>query len=148
LRSWPSVGTSRRTSIRLFSPGWECAAIPVIQPLLQVQPGEVLINLMTSWITRFLQDPTKPFKNLLDPDYEKIIELTGDEREEAIVNAYTEAVRKAGNFPYACTVAWIAMWRRYLSAIWRKRSYTRVQPCPMTRLSLAAVTISLETISD
>jgi hypothetical protein len=45
-------------------------------------------------------------------------------------------------------VAWIAMWRRYLSAIWRKRSYTRVQPCPMTRLSLAAVTISLETISD
>jgi hypothetical protein len=48
----------------------------------------------------------------------------------------------------AQTVAWIAMWRRYLSAIWRKRSYTRVQPCPMTRLSLAAVTISLETISD
>jgi hypothetical protein len=46
------------------------------------------------------------------------------------------------------TVAWIAVWRRYLSAIWRKRSYTRVQSCPMTRLSLAAVTISLEMISD
>jgi recombination protein RecA len=46
------------------------------------------------------------------------------------------------------SVAWIAMWRRYLSAIWRKRSYIPVQPCPMTRLSLAAVTISLDTISD
>jgi hypothetical protein len=46
------------------------------------------------------------------------------------------------------SVAWIAMWRRYLSAIWRKRPDTRVQLCPMTRLSLAAVTISLETISE
>lgn len=84
--------------------GWECAAIPVIKPILQVQPGEVLINLMTSWISRFLPDSTKPFQNLLGPGYETIIELHGDEREEAIVRAYTEAVRKAGNFPYVCTM--------------------------------------------
>lgn len=84
--------------------GWECAAIPVIKPLLQVQPGEVLINLMTSWISRFLPDPTKPFRNLLGPGFERIIDLNGDEREEAIVNSYTEAVREAGNFPYVCTM--------------------------------------------
>jgi hypothetical protein len=45
------------------------------------------------------------------------------------------------------SVAWIAMWRRYLSDIWRKRSFNRIQLCPTTRLSLAAMTISLDTIS-
>jgi hypothetical protein len=45
-------------------------------------------------------------------------------------------------------VAWIAMWRKFVSFIWRKWSSTLDQPCPMTRPSLAAVTISLETISD
>lgn len=84
--------------------GWECAAIPVIKPLLRVEPGEVLINLMTSWISRFLHDRTKPFENLLGSDFEKIIDLSGDERELAIVNAYTETVRSAGNFPYVCTM--------------------------------------------
>jgi three-Cys-motif partner protein len=36
--------------------GWELAAVPLIQPLLRLNPGEVLINLMTSWIRRFLAD--------------------------------------------------------------------------------------------
>ena len=101
-----SVGKRKRSFPFFFidPTGWECAAIPVIKPLLQVEPGEVLINLMTSWISRFLSDSTKPFSNLLGPDFEKTIELSGDEREDAIVSAYTEAVRKAGNFPYVCTM--------------------------------------------
>jgi three-Cys-motif partner protein len=97
----------RRRSFPFFfidPTGWECAAIPVIKPLLQVQPGEVLINLMTSWISRFLADPTKPFQNLLGPGFERIIVLSGDDREEAIISCYTEAVREAGNFPYVCTM--------------------------------------------
>jgi hypothetical protein len=48
-------------------------------------------------------------------------------------------------FCVAKTVAWTAIWRKSLSAIWRKLPD---QLCPMTKLSLAAVTISLVTISN
>ena len=97
----------RRRSFPFFfidPTGWECAAIPVIEPILRVQPGEVLINLMTSWISRFLSDATKPFNKLLGSGYERIIDMKGDEREQELVAAYSDAVRRAGDFPYVCTM--------------------------------------------
>jgi len=38
--------------------GWEPPAINLITPILRLEPGEVLINLMTSWIRRFISDKT------------------------------------------------------------------------------------------
>ena len=84
--------------------GWEPLAIEVITPILRLDPGEVLINLMTSWITRFLSDETKPFERLLGSDLPRLRQLQGEEQEEELVRSYKEAVVKAGNFKYACTL--------------------------------------------
>src|SRR5947208_3005840 len=48
--------------------GWEPLAIELVTPILRLEPGEVLINLMTSWIKRFLTDETKHFDRLLGSD--------------------------------------------------------------------------------
>jgi hypothetical protein len=84
--------------------GWELAAIPLIKPLLEINPGEVLINLMTSWIRRFLDDETKDFAGLLGSDVCRLKDLTGDEQEEELVRCYADSVRRAGSFPYACSM--------------------------------------------
>jgi three-Cys-motif partner protein len=49
--------------------GWEPLRINLIRPVLGITPGEVLINLMTSWITRFLSDGSKHFDRLLGEDW-------------------------------------------------------------------------------
>lgn len=84
--------------------GWELAAVPLITPILQINPGEVLINLMTSWIRRFLSDPNKHFDRFLGAEYPRISDLSGDEQEDELVRVYAEAVRKAGGYNYVCTM--------------------------------------------
>jgi hypothetical protein len=84
--------------------GWEPLAINLITPLLRVDPGEVLINLMTSWIVRFLSDETKNFDRLLGSDLPRLRQLRGEEQEEELVRSYKDAVVKAGDFRYACTL--------------------------------------------
>jgi hypothetical protein len=46
----------------------------------------------------------KNFQKLLGDDVGRIANLQGDERERELVRCYSEAVRKAGNFPYVCTM--------------------------------------------
>jgi three-Cys-motif partner protein len=85
--------------------GWELAAIPLIAPILKLDPGEVLINLMTSWITRFLSDTSKPFEELLGASAVKHLRtLRGHEQEEALVRSYAESVRHAGGYKFVCTL--------------------------------------------
>jgi three-Cys-motif partner protein len=84
--------------------GWEVLEIDVIAPILSLDPGEVLITLMTSWITRFLSDETKRFERILRADLPRILQLRGDEQEEEIVSSYANSVRAAGKFKYVCTL--------------------------------------------
>lgn len=84
--------------------GWELAAIPLIRPLLSLEPGEVLINLMTSWIRRFLDDKTKNFEGLLGSNVERLKQLSGDEQEDELVRCYADSVRSAGSFKYVCSM--------------------------------------------
>lgn len=84
--------------------GWELAAIDLIKPLLQLEPSEVLINLMTSWITRFLADETKPFEKLVGNRVGELRKLSGDDLEDELVRCYAEGVRNAGKFTYVCTL--------------------------------------------
>lgn len=84
--------------------GWELAAIDLITPLLQLEPGEVLINLMTSWITRFLVDPTKPFEKLVGDKVGDLRKLSGDDLEDELVRCYADNVRTSGRFRYVCTL--------------------------------------------
>src|SRR5258708_226864 len=62
--------------------GWELLQIDLIAPILSMNPGEVLITLMTSWITRFLSDETKGFHRLLGADLPRILRLDGEDQEE------------------------------------------------------------------
>lgn len=84
--------------------GWELLAIDLIKPILVQKPGEVLLNLMTSWIKRFLSDELKNFERLLGPEVGRLRQLAGDEQEEELVRRYAQSVKKAGAFDYVCTL--------------------------------------------
>jgi hypothetical protein len=84
--------------------GWDPIAIPVIRPILARRPAEVLVNLMTSWIVWLVGDKSKNLAEVLGGDTRDILPLSGDEREEAIVRRYCESFRRAGDFPYVCTL--------------------------------------------
>jgi three-Cys-motif partner protein len=84
--------------------GWETLADDRINPILKLDPSEVLINLMTSWVTRFLSDESKHFERLLGPDLPRLRQLQGQEQEEELVRSYAAKVARAGNFKYTCTL--------------------------------------------
>jgi three-Cys-motif partner protein len=84
--------------------GWEPLQINCIAPILGLDPGEVLITLMTSWITRFLPDESKGFERIFGEDLPRLMGLQGEELEEEAVKSYANAVRKAGRFRYVCTL--------------------------------------------
>jgi three-Cys-motif partner protein len=84
--------------------GWDPLQIEIIRPLLILNPNEFLINLMTSSIRRFLTDETKGFDRLVGADRARLAKLRGDEQEEALVDSYTRALRRAGGFKYICSL--------------------------------------------
>jgi len=84
--------------------GWEQVDIDLITPILRLNPGEVLINLMTSWITRFLSDESKNWHRLVGSDRSKLASLQGEEREEQLVRSYSTRIQQAGDFAYVCTL--------------------------------------------
>lgn len=84
--------------------GWELLQVDLLAPILNLNPGEVLITLMTSWITRFLNDRTKHFERLFGSDLGRLVQLDGEELEDEIVRSYAKSVRDAGHFSYVCTL--------------------------------------------
>jgi three-Cys-motif partner protein len=84
--------------------GWSEVCIDRIRPILQLNPGEVLINFMSSWVRRFLDDPTKPFEKLLGSGVERLRTLQGEELDDELVNVYASRVREAGQYAYACAI--------------------------------------------
>jgi three-Cys-motif partner protein len=84
--------------------GWEPLEIDLISPILALEPGEVLITFMMSWITRFLTDESKGFDRIFRSDLTRLMQLHGEELEEEAVKSYANSVRKAGHFQYVCTL--------------------------------------------
>lgn len=84
--------------------GWIEVRPDLIAPILRINPGEVLINFMSSWVIRFLSDPTKPFGELLGEDLERLRGLEGYDLEDELVNTYTQLVRQIGNYAYTCAI--------------------------------------------
>jgi three-Cys-motif partner protein len=84
--------------------GWKLAGISQISPLLKLRPGEVVINLMSSFITRFVNDNATNFSDLLGQDFPELRALTGGELEFAILRKYCELIKKEGGFPYVCAL--------------------------------------------
>jgi three-Cys-motif partner protein len=89
--------------------GWTGFAMDVIEPLLQFNPGEVLINFMTGDIRRFATSPQQQteqsFLRLFgSKDFKKTVEgLSGLDREDALVTEYRHIVAARGAFKFTCS---------------------------------------------
>lgn len=91
--------------------GWTGFDLQTIQPLLQLKPGEVLVNFMTEHIRRFIDSPLEAtresFERLFgDASFrERLAGLSPHERDEACVTQYMQAVQTRGGFQFAsCAV--------------------------------------------
>jgi three-Cys-motif partner protein len=89
--------------------GWSGIAIETIAPLLKTNPGEVLINFMTSFITRFLEAPQKEtqasFNRLFGSDRAKqrVQAAAREDREDVAVSEYCNGLKSHGDFQYTCS---------------------------------------------
>jgi three-Cys-motif partner protein len=88
--------------------GWTGFAMDVITPLLQLSPGEVLVNFMTDFITRFVEIEDEvtsaEFRKMFGSDVRKAVSgLHRDDREDALVAEYMRNLAVRGNFPYVAS---------------------------------------------
>jgi three-Cys-motif partner protein len=84
--------------------GWNAIRIRTITPLLRLKPGEVLINFMTSHISRFLEEEQKDLGSIFEPESAPdVTGLHGQDRDDNVVFRYAEVVRRQGQFKYVCT---------------------------------------------
>lgn len=86
--------------------GWKGFGMNNIRPLLKLPYSEVLINFMTDFIIRFIdaerQSIKKSFIELFGTNsvQAKWEELTGRERENAIVETYRQRLKEVGRYKY------------------------------------------------
>ena len=86
--------------------GWKGFPMQAIKPLLCLRKCEVLINLMTSFIPRFIEREDgslkEGFVDLFGDDsyLDQIRDKTGWEREAALVLHYKRKISETGGFPY------------------------------------------------
>ncbi len=82
--------------------GWKAIGMSTIAPLLRLTPGEVLINLMTSHLRRFVK--YKNERELFGGDeyVARIQGLHGLDLDDEIVRVYSEAVKRCGSYAYTC----------------------------------------------
>ena len=89
--------------------GWTGFAMDTIAPLLSVKPGEVLINLMTKDVRRFIESPEQQTQASFDRLFgrpgvkERVAGLQGLDRDDAVVDEYQSSVRQFGGFRYVCS---------------------------------------------
>lgn len=89
--------------------GWSGFAMDTIAPLLQLNPGEMLINFMTSHITRFIESPQEETRQSFEVLFgsgvyqAEIQGLSKQEREDTLVQLYAQNVKKTGGFSHVCS---------------------------------------------
>jgi len=86
--------------------GWKGFSMNLIAPLIQIRPCEVLINFMTGFILRFIEDEREgteaSFTRLFGNQFFKgqFEGLVGRQREDAVVFAYAKRIAEVGKFEY------------------------------------------------
>jgi three-Cys-motif partner protein len=84
--------------------GWKDIDVETLHPLLEMQPSEFLINLMTSHIHHWFGDETKPFEKICGTEnLGKLQNLRGRELDDAFIGCYASRLRGAGRFNYSCS---------------------------------------------
>jgi hypothetical protein len=97
--------TPRTFPFVLIDPkGWKLAGLSQISPLLRLKPGEVVVNLMSSFVTRFVNDSATDLTDLLGEDFPELRKLSGTELEFAVVRKYCDLVKREGDFAYVCAL--------------------------------------------
>lgn len=84
--------------------GWKLAGISQISPLLKIRPGEVVINLMSSFVTRFVSDGATDLSDLLGEEFPELRSFSGTELEFAVVRKYCDLIKREGGFSYVCAL--------------------------------------------
>jgi hypothetical protein len=104
-----SGGTDSFPFIFIDPTGWTGLDMASIQPLLQVRPGEVLINFMTDYVRRFVTSDDPPtrdsFQRFFGSDGvpERLSSFADpQDREDELLTLYAENLRAVGNFKYVC----------------------------------------------
>jgi three-Cys-motif partner protein len=89
--------------------GWKGFRLSSIAPLIQLQPCEVLVNFMTGHIQRFIRMDNltiqEGFRQLYDSDEyaDRLANLSGQDREDAMVFAYAERLAEVGGYRFVST---------------------------------------------
>lgn len=102
-------GTKAFPFIFIDPTGWSGFAMASIQPLLRFDPGEVLINFMTGHIKRFVESPQQETQESFEAlfgsaDFQRRVQgLSRQDREDALIAAYAENVKRAGGFRHVCS---------------------------------------------
>jgi three-Cys-motif partner protein len=115
--------------------GWTGFPLEKITPLLQLK-GEVLINFMSDFITRFIDDPRPNIAQGFDElfgaawyDEWRALHDAGMTREAAAIRVYTERLKKAGNYAFVTSTRILkpASDRAYFYLIYATRHRKGVQ---------------------
>lgn len=113
--------------------GWTGFGLKSIQPLLRLDPGEVLINFMTGHIRRLVDHPDEAHQGGFESLYgeercarvlERVRGKAGIEREDILVTDYMQALRETGKFKHvsAAVVLNPAMNRTHFHLIYGTRN--------------------------
>jgi len=99
-------GRSNFPFIFIDPTGWTGFPMDKITPLLQFDPGEVLVNFMTSHIRRFIDQEDQGYSDSFAALYgheqfrEKLRNTPADDREDVMVGLYGEELKKRGKFEH------------------------------------------------
>lgn len=106
VREFACAGEKPFSFVFIDPTGWSGYGLNAIKPLLTQDPGEVMINFMTKFVVRFVDDPTSDalatFVDLFGTDAyrDEWKGLQGLDREDAIVSAYCRRVKDVCRFRY------------------------------------------------
>ena len=82
--------------------GWTGFGLHAIKPIIQHEPGEVLVNFMFDHINRFLKHPSPDIEASIDQVFGgsewNMATGLGDEREDTMIAIYRDRLRTVGQF--------------------------------------------------
>lgn len=104
------AGQSKNFPFMFIDPtGWTGFGLTAIEPLLKLDPGEVLVNFMTGHIRRLVEHPEEGQQEGFESLYgrarcarvlERVRGTSGLVRENVLVSEYMGAIRETGKFAY------------------------------------------------
>ena len=89
--------------------GWSEIPMHSLLPLIQDRSSEVVVNLMTRFVRRFVQEPSRE-QSVVDlfgsqEAVDRIVETPREDREDVLVHEYCRSLKEVAGFKYASSAA-------------------------------------------